>query len=86
MLDDGTANSVGLILLFVGLGYCLLWFFEDRTARRARAAGHAAAGKRVMRARNAQRNDPVAMHERGRRSRTPRVAALLRGRQASRRA
>jgi hypothetical protein len=31
MLDDGTANSVGLILLFVGLGYCLLWFFEDRT-------------------------------------------------------
>jgi hypothetical protein len=31
MLDDGTANSVGLVLLFVGLGYCLLWFFEDRT-------------------------------------------------------
>jgi hypothetical protein len=31
ILDDGTANSVGLILLFVGLGYCLLWFFEDRT-------------------------------------------------------
>jgi hypothetical protein len=31
MLDDGTPNSVGLILLFVGLGYCLLWFFEDRT-------------------------------------------------------
>ena len=34
MFDDGTPNSVGLILLFVGLGYCLLWFFEDRTARR----------------------------------------------------
>ena len=31
MLDDGTPNSVGLILLFVGFGYCLLWFFEDRT-------------------------------------------------------
>jgi hypothetical protein len=31
MLDDGTPNSIGLILLFVGLGYCLLWFFEDRT-------------------------------------------------------
>jgi hypothetical protein len=31
MLDDGTPNSVGLILVFVGLGYCLLWFFEDRT-------------------------------------------------------
>jgi hypothetical protein len=32
MLDDGTPNSVGLILLFVGLGYTLLWFFEDRTS------------------------------------------------------
>ncbi len=31
IFDDGTPNSVGLILLFVGLGYCLLWFFEDRT-------------------------------------------------------
>ena len=31
MLDDGTPNSVGLIFLFVGLGYCLLWFLEDRT-------------------------------------------------------
>jgi len=30
MLDDGTPNSVGLVLLFVGLGYCILWFFEDR--------------------------------------------------------
>lgn len=30
MLDDGTPNSVGLVLLFVGLGYCVLWFFEDR--------------------------------------------------------
>ena len=32
ILDDGTANSVGLVLLFVGVGYCLLWFFEDRSA------------------------------------------------------
>jgi hypothetical protein len=31
MLDDGTPNSVGLIFLFVGLGYGLLWYFEDRT-------------------------------------------------------
>jgi hypothetical protein len=31
MLDDGTPNSVGLIFLFVGLGYCLLWVLEDRT-------------------------------------------------------
>lgn len=30
MLDDGTPNSVGLIFLFVGLGYCLLWYLEDR--------------------------------------------------------
>ena len=30
MFDDGTPNSVGLIFLFVGLGYCLLWFMEDR--------------------------------------------------------
>ncbi len=39
MFDDGTANSVGLVALFVGLGYCLLWFFEDRTAepRRGRS-------------------------------------------------
>jgi hypothetical protein len=32
MLDDGTPNSVGLVLLFLGIGYCLLWFFEDRQA------------------------------------------------------
>ena len=36
MFDDGTANSVGLVALFVGLGYCLLWFFEDRTAESRR--------------------------------------------------
>jgi hypothetical protein len=30
LLDDATANSVGLILLFLGLAYCVLWFFEDR--------------------------------------------------------
>ena len=32
MLDDGTPNSVGLIFLFVGIGYGLLWFFEDRSS------------------------------------------------------
>ena len=31
MFDDASPNSVGLILLFVGLGYCLLWYLEDRT-------------------------------------------------------
>jgi len=30
MLDDGSPNSIGLVFLFVGLGYCLLWYFEDR--------------------------------------------------------
>jgi hypothetical protein len=31
MLDDGTPNWIGLILLFLGVGYCVLWFLEDRT-------------------------------------------------------
>jgi hypothetical protein len=39
ILDDGTPNSVGLVLLFVGIGYCVLWFFEDRTTTSAREAG-----------------------------------------------
>jgi uncharacterized protein DUF6249 len=30
MLDDGTPNWIGLILLFLGIGYSVLWFFEDR--------------------------------------------------------
>jgi hypothetical protein len=30
MLDDGSPNSVGLVFLFVGAGYCVLWYFEDR--------------------------------------------------------
>ncbi|MET0442781.1 MAG: DUF6249 domain-containing protein [Casimicrobiaceae bacterium] len=32
VLDDGTPNWIGLILLFLGVGYCVLWFLEDRTA------------------------------------------------------
>lgn len=36
MFDDGTPNSVGLVLLFLGLGYCVLWFFEDRASERRR--------------------------------------------------
>jgi hypothetical protein len=31
MLDDGSPNWIGLILLFLGIGYCVLWFLEDRT-------------------------------------------------------
>jgi hypothetical protein len=30
MLDDGTPNSIGLVLLFVGAGYLVLWWFEER--------------------------------------------------------
>ena len=30
MLDDRTPNSVGLVLLFVGIGYVVLWWFEER--------------------------------------------------------
>jgi hypothetical protein len=30
ILDDGTPNSVGLVLLFVGIGYMVLWWFEQR--------------------------------------------------------
>jgi hypothetical protein len=30
MLDDGTPNSVGLVFLFVGIGYIVLWWLEDR--------------------------------------------------------
>jgi hypothetical protein len=38
LLDHGGANGVGLVLLFVGLGYCALWYFEQREpASRARA-------------------------------------------------
>jgi len=44
IIDDGTPNSVGLILLFVGLGYCVLWFFEDRTAASRRDAPGAPPG------------------------------------------
>ncbi|HVF66003.1 MAG TPA: DUF6249 domain-containing protein [Casimicrobiaceae bacterium] len=33
ILDDQTANAVGLVLLFVGAGYVALWYFEDRQPR-----------------------------------------------------
>jgi len=30
MIDSGSPNWVGLVLLFLGIGYTLLWWFEDR--------------------------------------------------------
>jgi hypothetical protein len=30
MINSGRANAIGLVLLFVGIGYALLWWFEDR--------------------------------------------------------
>jgi len=29
-IDDGEVNGVGLVLLFLGIGYIVLWYFEDR--------------------------------------------------------
>jgi hypothetical protein len=30
MLDQGEPNGLGLVLLFVGIGYLVLWHFESR--------------------------------------------------------
>lgn len=30
LFDDGTPNGAGLICLFLGIGYCILWFFQDQ--------------------------------------------------------
>ncbi len=42
ILDDGTPNSVGLVLLFVGIGYIVLWRFEERQIGAPRGSGPAA--------------------------------------------
>ncbi|MFO1312202.1 MAG: DUF6249 domain-containing protein [Burkholderiales bacterium] len=43
MVDEGSANWFGLVLLFVGVGYIVLWYFEDRQAA-AFNAGRASVG------------------------------------------
>jgi hypothetical protein len=32
IINDGEANGLGLVLLFVGVGYVVLWWFEERQA------------------------------------------------------
>ncbi len=41
MVENGSANWLGLVLLFVGLGYILLWWFEDRHLQRREAGAEA---------------------------------------------
>jgi hypothetical protein len=33
MFDDGSPNAIGLVLLFVGVGYGVLWYLEERQGR-----------------------------------------------------
>ena len=36
LFDQGSASWLGLVLLFVGIGYCVLWYFEDQQIARSR--------------------------------------------------
>jgi hypothetical protein len=38
MFDDRSPNSVGLVLLFVGMGFVVLWWFEERQLAPANGA------------------------------------------------
>jgi hypothetical protein len=44
MINEGSASWPGLICLFLGVGYTVLWFFEDRNAPARRDAGPPPAG------------------------------------------
>ncbi len=44
IIDDGEANALGLVLLFVGIGYTVLWWFEDRDVRKASPGAGDSAG------------------------------------------
>ncbi len=41
MLDDGSPNGFGLVLMFVGIGYIVLWRFEERQITPPRGGGPA---------------------------------------------
>jgi hypothetical protein len=42
LLDDGSPNGFGLVLLFVGIGYVVLWWLEDRAVAKVRAGSGSA--------------------------------------------
>lgn len=39
IIEEGSANGFGLVLLFVGIGYVVLWYFEDRQVTSPRDGG-----------------------------------------------
>ena len=45
MLDDRTPNVLGLVLLFLGIGYGVLWWFEQRQIGASTAAAGIASGR-----------------------------------------
>ena len=44
MIERGTASWLGLVLLFVGVGYLALWWLEDRRLERRDASGSPGSG------------------------------------------
>ena len=68
ILDDGSANGLGLVLLFVGIGYAILWYFEERPALAARSR---AAARRRREGRSAPLPGPSARPRRRRWRRRP---------------
>jgi hypothetical protein len=45
MVESGAASWVGLVLMFLGIGYIVLWWFEDRHLKRSEAGVDVDAGK-----------------------------------------
>jgi hypothetical protein len=45
MVESGQASWVGLVLMFLGIGYILLWWFEDRHLQRREGGVGADVGK-----------------------------------------